>query len=62
MVVRSDNHASLFIGGAWGAPEAGNTSKSSRRSRQPIGRVVAGSRADMGRAIRAARAAFDTGP
>ncbi|MFI9412429.1 hypothetical protein [Nocardia gamkensis] len=61
MVVRSDNHASMFIG-AWVAAEAGNTSKSSRRSRQPIGRVVAGSRADMGRAIRAARAAFDTGP
>ncbi|MFG3618639.1 aldehyde dehydrogenase family protein [Nocardia sp. NPDC047654] len=51
------------MGGAWVAPETGSTFEvASPFTEQPIGRVVAGSRADMGRAVRAARAAFDTGP
>lgn len=63
MVVRSDNHACLFIGGEWVGPATGNTFEVvSPFTEEPIGRVVAGSRADMDRAVRAARAAFDTGP
>ncbi|MFG2442760.1 aldehyde dehydrogenase [Nocardia fluminea] len=63
MAVRRENHSSLFIGGQWVVPATTDTFEVvSPFTEQPIGRVVAGSRDDMDRAVSAARSAFDTGP
>ncbi len=53
----------LYIGGEWVAPAASEViDVVSPASEQVIGRVPAGTPADIDRAVAAARAAFDTGP
>ena len=56
-------HERLFIGGDWVAPAGTDVIEVvSPHTEQVIGRVPAGTTADIDRAVAAARAAFDTGP
>ncbi|GAB2851672.1 aldehyde dehydrogenase [Actinocorallia aurea] len=53
----------LFIGGAWAASDSGETIEVvSPHTEEPIASVAAPGRADVDRAVAAARAAFDDGP
>ena len=53
----------LFIGGEWVAPAGTETiDVISPHSEETVGRVPAGTPADMDRAVDAARRAFDEGP
>ena len=53
----------LFIGGEWVAPLSGESIEvESPVSEEIVARVAAAGNADMGRAVEAARAAFDHGP
>ncbi|HTQ16911.1 aldehyde dehydrogenase [Mycobacterium sp.] len=53
----------LFIDGKWIAPESDAAiTVVSPHSEQPIGQAACAGRADVNRAVEAARAAFDTGP
>lgn len=62
-MVRQGNYAKLFIGGQWAEPATGDTFEVfSPFTETPIARVAAGSRADVDRAVTAARHAFDAGP
>lgn len=52
----------LYYGGSWQAPEAGERlAVHSASTETPIGSVPAGTRADVDRAVAAAREAFDSG-
>ncbi|MFI6283333.1 aldehyde dehydrogenase [Streptomyces sp. NPDC051018] len=56
-------HGKLFIGGEWGDPLGTETIEVvSPHTEQVIGRVPGASRADVDRAVAAARTAFDEGP
>ncbi len=56
-------HRHLFIGGEWVAPTCGDTFEViSPLTGQPIAEVPAPTRADVDRAVAAAREAFDEGP
>ena len=57
------NRDKIFIDGQWSTPESGTAiDVVSPHSQEPIGRVAMAGPADMDRAVRAARAAFDDGP
>ncbi|MFE2631321.1 aldehyde dehydrogenase family protein, partial [Streptomyces sp. NPDC059374] len=56
-------HGQLFIGGQWADPLGGDVIEVvSPHTEEVIGRVPHASRADVDRAVRAARRAFDEGP
>jgi aldehyde dehydrogenase (NAD+) len=53
----------LYVGGEWVEPEDGRTTDVIYPfTEEPIGRAALAGTSDMDRAVRAARAAFDTGP
>jgi len=53
----------LFIDGQWSAPDSGDAiDVISPHSQEVIGRAALATAADVGRAVRAARSAFDDGP
>ncbi len=57
------NRDKLFIDGQWSAPQAGSAiDVISPHSQKPIGSVAMAGPADVDRAVRAARTAFDDGP
>lgn len=56
-------HDRLFIGGRWAPPAGtGRIEVVSPHTEEPLGSVPAGTAADVGAAVAAARAAFDAGP
>ena len=62
-MVWQGNYTSLFIGGEWVEPATDNTiGVVSPFTEQALARIPAGSGADVDRAVRAAREAFDHGP
>ena len=53
----------LYVGGEWVAPASGATTDVIYPfTEEPIGRAALAGSADVDRAVRAARAAFDDGP
>src|SRR3954453_10556924 len=60
---RGLDRTTFFIGGEWVAPEGDETVVALEAATgEPLGTVALGSAADIDKAVRAARAAFDDGP
>ena len=61
--VLTGHETHLYIGGEWVSPADGRTVEViNPTTEEPIGSVALGGPADIDRAVRAARAAFDAGP
>jgi aldehyde dehydrogenase (NAD+) len=60
---RGLDRTTFFIGNEWVRPEGGETRLAlEAATEEPLGKVALGSPADIDKAVRAARAAFDEGP